>query len=139
LVSANAATRKMKKAIESSATFQPITACCWMMLPSATLPARSSTATVDIPIEISYDTICALERRPPSSAYLLFDDHPARTMPYTPSDAIARMKRKPIGRSATTMSIRPHLVGIGDANGITAQVMSAGMKASAGARMNSGM
>src|SRR5687767_13863476 len=90
-VSAKAATRKMKKAIERSATFQPITACCWMMLLRATFPERSSTATVDMPIEISYETIWALERSPPSSAYLLFDDHPARTIPYTPSEAIARM------------------------------------------------
>ena len=59
-----------------------------------------------MPIAISYEIICALERRPPSSAYLLFDDQPASTMPYTPSDEIARMKRNPIGRSATTMSMR---------------------------------
>jgi hypothetical protein len=67
----------------------------------------------------------------------LFDDQPARTMPYTPSDEIARMYRNPIGRSATTMSIRPHRVGIGAAKGMTAHVISAGMKASAGASTNS--
>ena len=50
-----------------------------------------------MPIAISYEIICALERSPPSSAYLLFDDQPASTMPYTPSDEIARMNRKPIG------------------------------------------
>src|SRR5687767_8571373 len=104
-----------------------------------TLPARSSTAMVDMPIEISYDTICALERSPPSSEYLLFDDQPASTMPYTPSDVSARMNRKPIGRSATTIGMRPQRVGSGDANGITAQAVSAGKNAMAGARMNSGL
>ena len=34
-----------------------------------------------MPIAISYEIICALERSPPSSAYLLFDDQPASTMP----------------------------------------------------------
>src|ERR1035437_3732195 len=75
---------------------------------------------------------------PPSSAYLLFELQPASTMPYTPSDEIARQKRKPTGRSATTMSILPHGVGSGLANGITAQVIIAGMNEIAGARTNSG-
>ena len=97
---------------------------------SVTLPASSSTGIVDMPIAISYEIICALERSPPSSAYLLFDDQPASTMPYTPSDEIARMNRKPIGRSATTMSMQPHGESHGAPNGITAHVSSAGMKAS---------
>src|SRR5688500_2970552 len=110
-----------------------------MITLSVTFPASSSTGIVANPIEISYDTICALDRRPPSSEYLLFDDQPARTIPYTPSDVSARMKRKPIGRSATTIGISPQRVGRGDANGITAQAVSAGMNAIAGARMNSGL
>ena len=80
-----------------------------------------------MPIAISYEIICALERSPPSSAYLLFDDQPASTMPYTPSDEIARMKRKPIGSGASTMSIVPHGESHGAPNGITAHVSSAGM------------
>ena len=47
---------------------------------------------VDMPIAISYEIICALERSPPSNAYLLLDDHPASTMPYTPSEEIASVK-----------------------------------------------
>ncbi len=94
---------------------------------------------VDMPIAISYDTICALERSPPSSAYLLFDAHPASTMPNTPSEASARMYRNPIGRSARTMSIRPQGSGSGAANGMTAHTLSAGIKASAGAIRNSGL
>src|SRR5213078_2972149 len=92
-----------------------------------------------IPIAISYEIICALERSPPSSAYLLFDDQPASTMPYTPSDEIARMKRKPIGSGASAMSMWPHLESHGAPYGITAQTRSAGMNAITGARMNSGV
>ena len=60
-------------------------------------------------------------------------------MPYTPSDEIARMKRKPTGRSANTMSMRPQRDAQGAAKGITAHVSSAGMKDSIGAMMNSGL
>src|SRR5450756_1313792 len=110
-----------------------------MMELRLTLPARSNIGIVDMPIEISYDTICALERRPPSSAYLLFEDQPARTIPYTPSDVIARMNRNPIGRSATTMSILPHRVGHGAPKGMTHHAVSAGMNESIGARTKSGL
>ena len=34
---------------------------------------------------------CAVERTPPSSGYVEFDDQPPSTMPYTPTDAHARM------------------------------------------------
>src|SRR5512146_791196 len=98
-VSANAATMNTMNAIVQLSTFQcsPRPACCSTIRPSETFPARISTGIVDIPIEISYEIICALDRSPPRSEYLLFDDHPARTMPYTPSEAMARMNRKPIG------------------------------------------
>src|SRR5450759_1010891 len=110
-----------------------------MMELRLTLPARSNIGIVDMPIAISYDTICAIERRPPSSAYLLFEDHPARTIPYTPSDVIARMNRKPMGRSATTMSILPQRVGIGAPKGMTHHAVNAGMNESIGARTKSGL
>src|SRR5450759_2813152 len=110
-----------------------------MMELRLTLPARSNIGIVDMPIEISYDTICALERRPPSSAYLLFEDQPARTIPYTPSDVIARMNRKPMGRSATHMSIPPQRLGIGAAKGSTHHAVSAGRYESSGARTKSGL
>src|SRR4051812_18933770 len=92
-----------------------------------------------MPIAISYEIICALERSPPSSAYLLFDAQPASTIPYTPSEEIASMNRKPTGRSATTISILPQRVGSGDANGITHHVVSAGMNDRIGARMKIGL
>src|SRR5437762_12587460 len=83
-VSANADTRKMSQAIVQVAAFHEIgaiVACCCTTSLSETFPARSSTGMVDMPIAISYDTICALERSPPSSEYLLFDDQPASTIP----------------------------------------------------------
>ena len=68
-------------------------ACCATIADSDTFPASSSTGMVDMPIAISYEIICALERSPPSSAYLLLDDQPASTIPYTPMDEMARVKR----------------------------------------------
>src|ERR1035437_9337806 len=103
-----------------------------------TFPARSSTGMVLIPIAISYEIIWALERSPPRSAYLLFEDQPAMTMPYTPTDEMARMNRKPTGIGANTISMTPHREPHGAANGITAHVMNAGTNESTGARMNSG-
>ena len=49
------------------------------------------TATRESPIAISYETTCALERNPPKSGYVDPDDHPARTIPYTPTDVTARI------------------------------------------------
>src|SRR5688500_83914 len=139
LVSAKAATMKMKKAMVRLTTFHPPYACWFTIEASVTFPARSSTGIVDNPIEISYEIICALERSPPSRAYLLFDAQPAMTIPYTPSEEMARMKRKPTGRSATTMSTRPQRVGSGAPNGNTAIVVNAGMNVITGARMNNGL
>src|SRR5213079_1455108 len=141
LVSANAATMKMKNASDSGNTFHVNSDCdCFAITsPRVTLPAMSSTATVLMPIAISYEIICALALNPPNWEYLLFDDHPASTMPYTPSDPKARMYRNPTGRLATTMSTSPHGVGSGAANGITANVSSAGTNDIAGASMKSAL
>src|SRR3954471_11201651 len=89
-VSANAAIMKMKNARVQPKKFhangQAPVVCCSTIALSDTFPDNSSTGIVAIPIAISYDTICALDRSPPRSAYLLFDDQPASTMPYTPND-----------------------------------------------------
>ncbi len=61
------------------------------------------------------------------------------TMPYTPRELTARMNRNPTGSGARTISIWPQGESHGAANGITAQVTSAGMNASAGASTNRGM
>src|SRR5687767_2891455 len=135
LVSANAAVMKMKQATPSESAFQTCSEA-WLFTTafSVTFPVSSSTGISESPIEISYETIWALERRPPNNAYLLFDDHPASTIPYTPSDVIARTKRNPIGRSANTMSMRPHFEAHGAPNGITAHARSAGTNERMGAR-----
>src|SRR6266496_5589541 len=74
--------------------------CCWATTcDSVTFPANNRTATVLIPRAISYEIICAEARSPPSSAYLLLDAQPASTIPYTPSELIARIYRNPTGRS----------------------------------------
>ena len=78
-----------------------------MIVEKLTLPDMSSTGMRLSPIATSYEIIWALARSPPSRAYLLLDDQPASAMPYTPSELIARTKRKPTGRSATTIGIRP--------------------------------
>jgi hypothetical protein len=44
-------------------------------------PAYRKTATKESPIATSYEIICADERIPPNSEYLLFEDHPAVTIP----------------------------------------------------------
>src|SRR5689334_25388787 len=93
---------------------------------------------VDIPMEISYEIICALERSPPSNEYLLFDAQPAITMPYTPSEAIAMVYINPTGIGASAMSSVPHFDTHGAANGMTTHVSSAAVKEMAGARMKSG-
>src|SRR6478672_10901133 len=97
-----------------------------------------STGIVAMPIAISYEIICALERSPPRSEYLLFDDQPASTMPYTPSDEIDRIYRKPIGSGASAMSIVPHFDCHGAPYGMTAQVSSAGRNDITGASTKSG-
>src|SRR5690349_15807222 len=110
-VSAKADTKKMKKAIVQPNTFHASGHCpdvCWAtMALSDTFPDIKSTGIVAMPIAISYEIIWALDRRPPNSAYLLFDDHPASTIPYTPNEEIDRIHRKPIGRGASDMSITP--------------------------------
>src|SRR5207237_8015923 len=100
-------------------------------------PATRREHSSRTPTAMARETISSSARSPPSSQYLLFDDHPASTMPYTPSDPKARMYRNPTGRLATTMSTSPHGVGSGAANGITANVSSAGMNDMAGASMKS--
>ena len=72
-----------------------------------TFPDMRRTGIRLSPMATSYEIICALARSPPSSAYLLLDDQPASAIPYTPRELMARTKRNPMGRSATTIGIRP--------------------------------
>src|SRR6266516_4777049 len=77
LVSANAATVKMKYASASGNTFHVKSDgdCRAITSVSVTFPARSRTATVLIPIAISYEIICAEARNPHRSEDVLCDDH----------------------------------------------------------------
>ena len=52
-----------------------------MMPFRSSVPASITTPMTDAPIASSYEIICADERRPPISEYLLFDDQPASAMP----------------------------------------------------------
>src|ERR1044072_6752981 len=80
----------------------------------------------DSPIATSYETICALERNPPSSAYFEFEDQPARMNASTPTLEKATTKTSPILTSATTPKSGP--------NGITEKTMKAEATAMYGAK-----
>src|SRR6185436_19212463 len=78
------------------------------------------------PIETSYETICALERSAPSSAYFEFEDHPARISASTPTLETASTDSKPIFTSVMTPQSGP--------NGTTENTMNAATTAMYGAK-----
>src|SRR6185369_3921652 len=78
------------------------------------------------PIATSYETICALDRNPPSSAYFEFDDQPARINASTPTLETASTSSKPIFTSAITAQSGP--------NGTTEKTMNADATAMYGAK-----
>src|SRR6267378_2743990 len=90
---------------------------------AATIPERESVrANINppisaSPIETSYETICALERNPPSSAYFEFDDQPAKISASTPTLETAMTNNNPMLTSAITAQSGP--------NGITENTMKA--------------
>src|SRR5919112_685190 len=90
-------------------------ACACVMPDRLSVRANISAPTSESPIETSYETICADERRPPRSAYFEFDDQPARMRARTPTDETERTKSRPMLTSVMT----PQL----GANGMTAKVM----------------
>src|SRR5436190_1842301 len=69
------------------------------------------------PIDTSYETICALERRPPRRAYFEFDDQPARIKASTPTLETPITNNKPMLTSVITAQSGP--------NGITEKTMKA--------------
>ena len=91
------------------------------------LPHSISTPTIDSPNGTSYDTICAAERSPPISEYLLFDAQPPRMIPYTPVEVSARISSSPTFVCVTTN------VG-GGPYGIRQKTMNAGTSGSIGPR-----
>src|SRR5581483_2402180 len=82
---------------------------------------------------------CAPARSPPSSEYLLFDDHPASATPYTPIDVTPRMINNPMFSSGAIwrgMSESPMITGL--PNGMIAMDVSAQITASMGAAIYKG-
>src|ERR1700752_2021654 len=69
------------------------------------------------PIATSYETICALERKPPSNAYFEFEDQPASINANTPTLDTANTSSSPILTSAITAQSGP--------NGTTENTMKA--------------
>src|ERR671912_2259276 len=91
-------------------------ACAPTMPDIESVRANISAPTSESPIETSYETICADERRPPRSAYFEFEDHPARMSASTPTDEIERTRSSPMLTSAMTPQ--------SGANGMTEKVMN---------------
>src|SRR2546425_5157753 len=84
---------------------------------SDSVRANISAPMIESPIETSYETICALERKAPSSAYFEFDDQPARIVASTPTLETASTKRIPMLTSVMTPQSGP--------NGTTARTTNA--------------
>src|SRR3972149_11433844 len=96
--------------------------------------ASRIAVTNESPSASSYEIICAEERIPPSMAYLLFDDQPARTMPYTAIEAMDIRYSTPTLMSATySVIVRPN--NWNDVpHGITAAMINEGTTVKIGAR-----
>src|SRR5215213_11305611 len=84
---------------------------------SESVRANISAPISASPIATSYETICALERKPPSKAYFEFEDQPASINASTPTLEIASTNSNPILTSAITAQSGP--------NGITANTLKA--------------
>src|SRR5665647_439215 len=99
--------------------------CASTIFPRFRLPADISTPTNAKPMAISYETICAAERRLPRNAYLELEAQPAMMTPYTPIEVMARIYSRPASIFAS-IKFR--------SNGTTAQAARAGAMASTGPR-----
>ena len=67
-------------------------------------PLIITTPINDNPMNTSYAIICEAPLRLPNRAYLLLDDHPARTTLYTPNEDIPKKNNIPIFGLITTQS-----------------------------------
>src|ERR671912_498162 len=83
-------------------------ACAPTMPDIESVRANISAPTSERPIETSYETICADERSPPSSAYFEFEDHPARISASTPTEETERMNSSPMLMSVMTPHAGPN-------------------------------
>lgn len=78
---------------------------------------------------------CAVERTPPSSGYVELEDQPPSTMPYTPTDAHARMYSTATGKSVSCSGVTTPKMLTSGPNGMTAYTSSEHSTAIIGARM----
>src|SRR5688572_24755535 len=100
---------------------------CEAMIPESESVRENINAPIsDRPIATSYDTICALDRSPPSNAYFEFDDQPASINASTPTLDTASTSNRPILTSAITAQSGP--------NGMTEKTMNAEATAIYGAK-----
>src|SRR4028118_2092224 len=76
--------------------------CAETMPESESVRANINAPMSAMPIATSYETICAEERRPPSSAYFELEDQPARIKASTPTEETERTKSKPMLMSVIT-------------------------------------
>src|SRR6185436_19357765 len=91
---------------------------CAAMIPDSESVRANINAPISArPIATSYETICALDRSPPSNAYFELDDQPASINASTPTLETASTSSKPIFTSAMTAQSGP--------NGITEKTMNA--------------
>src|ERR1041385_7451372 len=100
--------------------------CAAMIPESESVRANISPSMSESPIATSEDTICPLDRKPPSSAYLELDDQPASINASTPTLETASTSNKPMLTSAMTAQSGP--------NGITEKTMKADATAIYGAK-----
>jgi len=73
--------KKNKRAAGNKGTKYHIFSCKKTILDKFNVPVHKITFKRIIPIEISYEIICALARREPRNAYFELLDHPERTIP----------------------------------------------------------
>ena len=92
LVSASPPINTITKAAGWATTYHTCWLYCALTMPTMlSVPAIMITLTSVSVTATSYEISCADARRLASSGYLLFDAHPARMMPYTPTDATDTM------------------------------------------------
>src|SRR4051812_6323765 len=100
-------------------------ACALTICEVDIVPAVMNTATMDRPMATSYEIICALDRRPPSSGYVEPEAQPARTTPYTAIEEHASSTSTDTGTSVSCSAVRwPNMVTT-PANGITENAVKA--------------
>src|SRR5689334_24320234 len=95
-------------------------ACALTICEVLIVPAVMNTATMERPIATSYEIICALDRRPPSSGYVEPDAQPASTTPYTAIDEQASSTRTETGTSVSCNAVLCPKIDTTGPNGITA-------------------